>query len=145
MYRIRDWLYIGDATDAANREQLRQQGIGALLQLASDAHHPGLTVKTLHVPDAETQDMQHLADGIAFIRQQKAAGKTVLVTCHAGISRSTTYALGALKAEEGGTLLDRLRDIKQHHPRALPHIRLWHSLNTYYGENTPYQAIWRRE
>lgn len=62
--------------------------------------------------------------------------------CAAGISRSTTYALGALKEEEGGSLLDLLLDVKRAHPQALPHIRLWHSLGAYYEEEIPYSQIW---
>jgi hypothetical protein len=142
MHKIRGWLYIGNFADTMDTALLRGHNIGAILQLAGHSKPPGMTILHLPVTDGESQTPENLDRGIAFIRAQKAEGKIVMSACAAGISRSTTYALGALKAEEGGSLLDLLMDIKRHHPHALPHIRLWHSLGAYYDEAIPYQQIW---
>ncbi|MEO0564226.1 MAG: dual specificity protein phosphatase family protein [Chloroflexota bacterium] len=143
MYKIRDWLYIGNYRDTKNLPLLKNHNIGAALLLADDAEMPEIEKKVLLVEDGVSQTPDDLANGIKFIRAQKADGKVVLSACGAGISRSTTYAIGALKEEEGGAILDILLNIKKYHPNALPHIRLWHSLNQYYDEKTPYQEIWK--
>jgi len=143
MYQIRDWLYIGSYRDRATPGLLARHGITAMLELADRVPHPGVTALQLPVEDGVIQTDHDLQRGIGFIRDQRAAGKIVLSACGAGISRSTTYALGALKEEENiPTILDALAEIKAAHPDALPHIRLWHSLNRYYGEDIPYTAIW---
>jgi protein-tyrosine phosphatase len=142
MHQIRDWLYIGNYRDTINRPLLDAYKIGAMLHLAERVEQPGIKTMVLLVDDGVHQTSENLKKGINFIRAQKAAGHRVIVACGAGISRSTTYALGALKEEEGGTVLDNLVKIKAKHPNALPHIRLWHSINQYYGENTLYQDIW---
>lgn len=142
MYAIRDWLYIGNYAETLDVNLLRAHNIGAILQLAGRTNPPGVTMLHLPVEDGVNQSPDDLQRGIAFLRAQKAAGVVVMSACGAGISRSTTYALGALKEEEGGSLLDLLLDVKDHHPDALPHIRLWHSLGAYYGEEIPYQQIW---
>jgi predicted protein tyrosine phosphatase len=143
MYRIRDWLYIGSYRDRITPGLLTQHGITAMLELADHVEHNNINTLQLPVADGVIQTDDDLRRGIAFIREQRAAGHVVLSACAAGISRSTTYALGALKEEENiPSILTALAEIKAHHPNALPHIRLWHSLNRYYGEDIPYTAIW---
>lgn len=142
-YSIRDWLSIGAYRDCINLGLLKRQEIGAILQLADTVNSPNVVTKMLLIDDGVLVNMETLAEGITFIRTQKAEGKRVLVACGAGISRSTTFALGALKEEEDGTILDNFLKIREHHPNALPHIRLWHSLNTYYGERIPYDQVWQ--
>lgn len=144
MYQIRDWLYIGKYAETADRSFLDMFEISAMLQLADYAPQEGIVTLYLPIDDGANQNAQTLARGIQFVREQKALGGRVLVACAAGISRSTTFALGALKEEEGGDILETLHKIREHHPDALPHIRLWHSLNQYYGEDILYQDIWRK-
>jgi protein-tyrosine phosphatase len=75
-----------------------------------------------------------LERGVAFIREQKAQGKTILVACGAGISRSVTFGIAALMEQESRDLFDAYREIYQVHPQAEPHFELVHSLTTYYGK-----------
>lgn len=142
MYKIREWLYIGSYRDSINLELLEQNQIGAILQLADTVTPTDITVKSLIIPDGVPVKQEILSEGIAFIREQKANHKKVLVGCGAGISRSVTFALGSLKEEEGGTLPENYFKIRESHPDALPHISLWQSLNQYYGEKNSYLDIW---
>jgi predicted protein tyrosine phosphatase len=145
MNQIRDWLYIGRYRDFLHPATLATAKITATLQVAPDLPEVAEGIARLYLPieDGTNQPPQVFEQGIRFVREQKAAGKIVLVACGAGISRSTTFALGALKEEEGGSILETFWKIREHHPDALPHIKLWHSLNQYYGEDTSYMEIWQ--
>jgi hypothetical protein len=71
---------------------------------------------------------------------QRAAGKTVLVACGAGISRSTSFAIAALKEAESLPLLAAAREVRKLHPDGLPHMALWSSLCLHYQEP---MSTWR--
>jgi protein-tyrosine phosphatase len=75
---------------------------------------------------------------VDFVRARKAEERKVLVACGAGISRSVSFSIAALKEEEGLSLLDAYAAIRAVHPDALPHPALWESLRQYYGESTTY-------
>ncbi|MFZ4814759.1 MAG: dual specificity protein phosphatase family protein [Phototrophicaceae bacterium] len=143
MHKIRDWLYIGGYRDTADLDLLQTAGVGSMLQLADHRPQPGIATLPIIIDDGVPVSADKLALGIAYVRGEKALGKSVLVACGAGISRSTTFAIGVLKEEEGGTVLETFLNIRKHHPNALPHISLWHSLCQYYGEDTLYQEIWQ--
>lgn len=134
MYRIRDWLYIGKYAETTNLGYLRSYKIGAMLQLADRVDQPGIESLYLPVEDGVLLTPEALRQGVDFIRLRKADGKVVLSSCGAGISRSVSFAIAALKEEEGLTLVEALASLKQNHPSAMPHPELWKSLNQYYGE-----------
>jgi protein-tyrosine phosphatase len=62
---------------------------------------------------------------VDYVLAQRAAGKAVLVACGAGISRSTSFAIAALKEAEGLTLLGAAREVRRLHPAGLPHMALY--------------------
>jgi predicted protein tyrosine phosphatase len=112
-----------------------------MLQLAAPVPQPDIESLYIAVEDGVALPPDKLRQGVAFIRAQKAAERAVLVACGAGISRSVTFGLAALKEEEGLTLLDAYRAIHAVHPDALPHKALWDSLCQYYSENSDYFAL----
>jgi protein-tyrosine phosphatase len=81
---------------------------------------------------------------VDFVRAEKRHGHIVLIACGAGISRSATFAVAALKEEEGLSLLDAYRVVKSGHPGAMPHFALWESLCGYYQEDVPFRALYTR-
>jgi protein-tyrosine phosphatase len=142
VFEIRDWLYIGKYSETVNLSFLKPYGIGAMLHLAAPVQHPGIELLYLAVDDAVPLAPATLKEGVGFIREQKALGKVVLVACGAGISRSSTFALAALKEEENLDLATAYRAILTHHPDALPHASLWESLSAYYSETLDHQQVW---
>jgi len=144
MNRIRDWLYVGKYSETLQPEYLRRNGIGAMLLLAAPVSYPGIESLYLMVEDGVPLHPVLLEKGIRFARAQKADGRTVLVACGAGISRSSTFATAVLKEEENLSLVDAFREVFIAHPYALPHPELWKSLCAYYGENTPFISDWKR-
>lgn len=145
MHEIRDWLYIGDYRDTTNTGILRMYGVGAVLQLAAVVQHPpDIEVMVMPISDGPGLTQGQLERGVKFLREQKAAGKTVVSACGAGISRSTTFALAALVEEENLSLLDAFREIHVRHPDALPNPALWRVLLERYDEEMSFVEMWQR-
>jgi Dual specificity phosphatase, catalytic domain len=143
MQMIRPWLAIGSFRDRQDLALLRANQIGAMLQLAGQIEHPGITSLYLPIEDGEPVSQGTLARGVAFVLAQRAAGVRVLVACGAGISRSTTFAIAALKQAEGLALLDAAREVRRLHPDGMPHHALWASLCAHYREPVSYLDLVR--
>lgn len=143
MIIIRPWLLIGKYRETLDHDLLARAGVGALLHLAAQVEPPGVTALYLPVEDGEPFDEATLRCGVDFILAQRAAGKTVLVACGAGISRSTSFAIAALKEAEGLALLATAREVRRLHPAGLPHMALWSSLCLHYQEPDDYLALIR--
>ena len=121
--------------------RLRTSGITAMLQLAESMPQPDIISLYAPVEDGEPLPINQFRRGVGFIRQQKSLGSTILVACGAGISRSATFALAALKEEENLDLWTALQEIHAKHPYAMPHMALWQSLCDYYGEDLPFTQV----
>ena len=137
MDAVRPYLYIGTLRETLDLPLLQRENIGAMLQLCRRVEQPGIAVHFLNIDDGVPLDADVLREGVRFIREQKALGKTVLSACGAGISRSVTFAIATLKEEEGLPLLSAYRQIVQVRPDARPHPALWQSLCAAYGESVP--------
>ncbi len=144
MNRIRDWLYIGKFRDTRDLTLLKMHNIGAMLQLAGNSEQPGIVTLYLPVEDGELLPPGKLEQGVAFVREQKAAGKQVLIACGAGISRSSTFVMAALMEEESLDMFDAYRIVYAHHTDALPHPELCQSLAEHYGVSLDGMAVWQR-
>jgi protein-tyrosine phosphatase len=142
MYRIRRWLYVGKYSETLNLDLLRAREIGAVLQVAEAVTYPDRSSLYLPVEDGQPLPSNLLAKGLAYIEAEKAAGHSVLVACGAGISRSVTFAIAALRAQENLPLVEAFRQIRRVHPEALPHPALWRSLCAYYGQAISFDEYW---
>lgn len=143
MISIRPWLLIGKYRETLDHDLLACAQVGALLHLAAPVEPPGITTLHLPVEDGEPLEAPVLRQGVEFVLAQRAAGKKVLVACGAGISRSTSFAIAALKEAEDLSLLAAAREVRRLHPDGLPHIALWSSLCLHYQEPDDYLALIR--
>jgi dual specificity MAP kinase phosphatase len=141
MYVIRSWLYVGKFRETQDEELLKQCGIRAILQLADSVKQPKILSLYVPVEDGELLPFEQLKRGVEFVRLAKAQNSNVLIACGAGISRSASFAIAALKEEEKLTLLDAFRQVLAKHPQARPHPALWKSLCEYYDEDVGYKDI----
>jgi hypothetical protein len=141
MNQIRPWLYIGKYRETRDGRYLATHNITAMLLLAELVEHPGITSLYLAVEDGEPLPSEMLTKGVDFVKAQKEAGQTVLVACGAGISRSATFAVAALKEVEDLGLREAIHIVQQAHPESMPHYKLWQSLCDYYGEVIPWIEI----
>ena len=141
MYPIRPWLYIGRFSETHDDDLLLRRGVGAMLQLADSVKHTGIPSLYLPVEDGVPLAADMLRMGVEFVRLEKALGRKVLIACVAGISRSSAFAIAALKEDEQLCLLDAFRQVRAMHPGALPHPAIWQSLCDYYAEEAPYADL----
>lgn len=114
-----------------------------MLELAAVVEQPGIASLALPIEDGEPITPAVFAQGIAFVQHHHRAGQVVLVACAAGISRSTTFAIAALKEAEQLSLLAAAQIVRRLHPRGLPHSALWSSLCAYYQEPLSYLDLIR--
>jgi len=143
MDQIRPWLFIGSYRDTRNLSYLKLRAIGAMLQLAEKVEHSNIVSLYIPVEDLAPISSDHIREGIGFIKEQKAKGNRILVACGAGINRSSAFSAAALKEEEGLTLFESFKEVKQRHPEAMPHQPVWESLCKYYNETAPYFDVIR--
>lgn len=143
MIKIRSWLLVGKHRETLDMERLSRAGVGALLHLAAQVEPPGITTLYLPIEDGEPFEEATLCQGVDFVLAQRAAGKRVLVACGAGISRSTSFAIAALKEAEGLSLLQAACEVRRLQPDGLPHMALWSSLCLHYQEPHDYLVLIR--
>lgn len=141
MRRIRPWLWIGALRDTRDEDQLMANEIGAMLQLAAEEPRPGIETLYLAIEDGVPLDAAALRRGLDFVASARTRGLRVLVACGAGISRSSTFCIGALKEAEGLPLLEGYRAVHSHHPDAFPHPALWASVTEYFREPVPFEQV----
>jgi hypothetical protein len=137
MDAIRPWLYVGKYRETLDVDLLATKKIDAMLLLAQDVTHPGITSIYLPVEDGVPLPDHLLRRGLDFVLSAKQRGQTVLIACGAGMSRSVAYAVAALKETEALSLLQAIQTVKKHHPGSLLHPALWKSLCIYYDEDIP--------
>ena len=143
MFQVRDWLFISGFPAASNKKLLANNAIDSMLQLYEPFTIRGVQTLYLNVTDGYPISQEILAEGIAFIRKQQAKGKRVLVTCGAGVSRSVTFSVAALKEVEDLSLEEAYLSIREHHTQALPDHIHWDSLREYYGEGPEFWEVWK--
>ncbi len=141
MDAIRTWLLIGKYRDTLSQSYLQFQQIQALLTFAEPVTHPNIICHYLAVEDGVPLDPGTLRKGLAFIHDHYQNNHRVLVACGAGISRSATFVIAALKEIEQISLIQAAQTVYQVRPSILPHIELWNSLCTYYAEQVPYLTL----
>ena len=143
MDEIRPWLYIGRYRDTLDKAYLDFKSIQSILQLAEPVQYSDINTLFLSVDDLDGTPHPLIRQGVDFILAEKEKGHRVLVSCGAGINRSTVFCMAALKEVEGLSLLDAVKDIKRRHPDAMPNQYVWESFCEYYNEPTPYLDVMR--
>lgn len=97
MSLITEGLYLGDHRNATSMRWLKQHNISHIVNCAKEHHEyfPGEFVYlSLHLDDSEDQVLYHvLEQSHNFIKDALDNGGSVLVHCHAGISRSASVVI----------------------------------------------------
>lgn len=142
MHKIRDWLYISNYASASLPHVIKDNKIEAMLQLYRPIKAKGLDTKFIALQDGIPIREEQLREGIDFIHQQRQKNHRILSTCGAGVSRSVTLAIVALKEIEGLSLARAYSSIHKLHPKAMPDHVHWTSISDFYGENNDFWKIW---
>ncbi|KAG0609818.1 hypothetical protein M758_7G016200 [Ceratodon purpureus] len=141
---ISPYLYIGSALAARSVHTLQYLGITHILCLcpsdledANVGDFPDLfTYKQLAVKDVEDENIAaHFEDACSFIENAEKDGKTILVHCFEGKSRSATVVLAYLMLRKGYTLSQAWSTLKTAHRRTQPNdgfmkVSLLHHFNS---------------
>lgn len=144
MYLIRPWLYLGKFRETKSLSLLQLNGIEAMLQFAEPVEHPGIASIYLNMEDGLPISSSSFEQGTGFILAAHHQGKKVLIACSAGISRSVSFGIAALKETEEISLLDAYQAIVRTNTTAFPHQALWKSLCARYNEDIPYLEVIRK-
>lgn len=143
MRQIRPKLYIGKYRDTLNPVLLAHYQIDAMLQFAEHVPYPHIATCYINIDDGIPLQAQIIEQALRFIKQSYQQQQTLLIACRAGISRSSSFAIAALKESEGLSLFEAFKLVKQQHPNAMPHPTLWDSLCNYYHEKVPHLNLLR--
>jgi protein tyrosine phosphatase (PTP) superfamily phosphohydrolase (DUF442 family) len=118
MSRITPQLYIGGQHDKRGWAKLQEMGITAVVNMREeefDDRAQGIAPERyLHLPtiDHTAPSMEHLCEGVAFIREEIENGGKVYIHCASGIGRAPTMAAAYFIAT-GSTLHEALATIKR--------------------------------
>ncbi|KAM6115132.1 protein phosphatase Slingshot homolog 3 [Pterocles gutturalis] len=135
--RIFPHLYLGSEWNAANLEELQQNRVTHILNVAReiDNFFPALfTYMNVRVYDEETaQLLPHWNDTFLFLSHVRAAGGRALVHCRMGLSRSAATVLAYAMKEFGWPLERALRHVRHCRPGVLPNPGFMRQLDFYQG------------
>lgn len=122
--RITPYLFVGPQFNQRGRDVLKHAGINAVINMRiefDDAAEDLLLEEYCHLPtvDDEAPSVEHIDQGVRFIRRVVAEGGKVYIHCAGGIGRAPTLAAAYLIAE-GASLNAALEQIR----RVRPYIRI---------------------
>lgn len=143
MNEIRPWLYLGDYNDTQNKNLLDFKSITSVLQLAGSVRLPGINLLYVPVKNLAPISAENFKEGVGFVLAEKEKGSKILVACAAGVNRSATFCVAALKEAEGLSLLEAFREVKRNRYQAMPQEFAWESLCRYYQEDVSYIDVMR--
>lgn len=128
-------LYLAGAATARKHGLLQHLGITAVVNLTPDDYGCAEAgFKTLHIKidDAALIDPKLVGQFIAQMEEWEKSGEVVLIHCHAGISRTSTFAIAWLMHKAGCNAESDLRGewskcedvVLEARPIIMPHILL---------------------
>ncbi|XP_055670356.1 protein phosphatase Slingshot homolog 3 isoform X1 [Falco peregrinus] len=141
-------LYLGSEWNAANLEELQQNQVTHILNVAReiDNFFPALfTYMNVRVYDEETaQLLPHWNDTFLFLSRVRAGGGRVLVHCRMGLSRSAATVLAYAMKEFGWPLERALRHVRHCRPGVLPNPGFMRQLDFYQGilQASRHSSLW---
>ncbi len=128
MRRVAPGLHVGGIDAAGDPALLAEHGITAVVKLSHarpDTPYPdAVTVADHPLLDGPQCEYDAFRAAVADLAALLAAGRTVLVHCSAGASRSGAVAAAGLARSEGIAVDDALARIRDRKPDVRPHSAL---------------------
>ncbi|XP_041667525.1 protein phosphatase Slingshot homolog 1 isoform X2 [Cheilinus undulatus] len=148
---IFDHVYLGSEWNASNLEELRDCGVGYILNVTReiDNFFPGLfSYHNVRVYDEEATDLlAHWNDTYNFIVKAKKNNSKCLVHCKMGVSRSASTVIAYAMKEYGWSLEKAYNFVKQKRSIAQPNAAFMRQLAEYEGildaSKQRHNKLWR--
>lgn len=156
MSEIYSNLYLGNVVAAGDEKFLKKSKISHILIAAEDiepSFTTGYTYKQLPLVDVpEIKIIEYFVESIKFIDQARESGKTVLVHCLGGVSRSATLVIAYVMVKEEKSLKDAFAFVHKRRSKINPNpgfiaqLEIFEkALKTYFknmkGEKIDYQFL----
>uniref|UniRef100_A0A8C4I645 Protein phosphatase Slingshot homolog 1 n=1 Tax=Dicentrarchus labrax TaxID=13489 RepID=A0A8C4I645_DICLA len=150
---IFDHVYLGSEWNASNLEELRDCGVGYILNVTReiDNFFPGMfSYHNIRVYDEEATDLlAHWNDTYNFIVKAKKNNSKCLVHCKMGVSRSASTVIAYAMKEYGWSLEKAYNFVKQKRSIAQPNTAFMRQLAEYEGildaSKHRHNKLWRPE
>ncbi|KAJ1092932.1 hypothetical protein NDU88_006042 [Pleurodeles waltl] len=134
---IFDYLYLGSEWNASNLEELRDTGVGYILNVTReiDNFFPGtFAYHNIRVYDEDTTDLlAHWNEAYNFITKAKKNHSKCLVHCKMGVSRSASTVIAYAMKEFDWTLEKAYNYVKQKRSITRPNAGFMRQLSEYEG------------
>uniref|UniRef100_A0A672GDB3 protein-serine/threonine phosphatase n=1 Tax=Salarias fasciatus TaxID=181472 RepID=A0A672GDB3_SALFA len=134
---IFDHVYLGSEWNASNLEELRDCGVGYILNVTReiDNFFPGMfSYHNVRVYDEDATDLlAHWNDTYNFIVKAKKNNSKCLVHCKMGVSRSASTVIAYAMKEYGWSLEKAYNFVKQRRSIAQPNAGFMRQLAEYEG------------
>ncbi|XP_069771286.1 protein phosphatase Slingshot homolog 3-like [Narcine bancroftii] len=148
--QIFDFLYLGSEWNAANFEELVENGIGYILNVTReiDNFFPGrFCYMNVRVYDKETTNLlPHWDHTYRFIAKARAEGSRCLVHCKMGVSRSASTVMAFVMKDRGWSLNQAMDYVRERRPGVKPNAGFVNQLQTYEGivgaSRQRHSALW---
>ncbi|XP_074546248.1 protein phosphatase Slingshot homolog 1 isoform X1 [Halichoeres trimaculatus] len=148
---IFDHVYLGSEWNASNLEELRDCGVGYILNVTReiDNFFPGLfSYHNVRVYDEEATDLlAHWNETYNFIVKAKKNKSKCLVHCKMGVSRSASTVIAYAMKEYGWSLEKAYNFVKQKRSIAQPNAAFMRQLAEYEGildaSKQRHNKLWR--
>lgn len=126
-------LYVSGKNVARQLTELRKAGVTAIVNatptLPNHFESEGILYKRIAVDDTPQDDLSaHFEAAATFIQEARSAGRSVLVHCQAGVSRSVSLVAAYLVRHENMSLLEAMARIRAVRPMAWPNQGFWRQL-----------------
>ncbi|XP_068562217.1 protein phosphatase Slingshot homolog 1 isoform X2 [Cebidichthys violaceus] len=150
---ILDHVYLGSEWNASNLEELRDCGVGYILNVTReiDNFFPGMfSYHNIRVYDEDATDLlAHWNDTYNFIIKAKKNNSKCLVHCKMGVSRSASTVIAYAMKEYGWSLEKAYNFVKQKRSIAQPNAGFMRQLAEYEGildaSKHRHNKLWRPE
>jgi len=135
MSKVTEQLYIGSVLQASDKKWLKDHHITHIVNAAQELNNfypKEFVYLNLNFDDIRQQSLFPDIDlAYKFITDSIGKGGTVLVHCHAGISRSSSVVIYFIMRVKGWNFDQALSYLRQKHPRAHPNSGFVSQLQDY--------------
>eukprot|EP00744_Colponema_vietnamica_P001481 GILI01002450.1.p1 GENE.GILI01002450.1~~GILI01002450.1.p1 ORF type:complete len:251 (+),score=51.69 GILI01002450.1:185-937(+) len=106
--KVLDFVYIGSAVTAAQKDEMQRLGIGYIINVTGSSPNffpNDFQYMNARLVDADHENIgKHFNAAFNFIEEGRRKGQSVMVHCAAGMSRSATLVIAYLMKHHGMTL-----------------------------------------